>query len=615
MPRVPVSDSPGVAQAAARPQYLNPDTRDGTQALQAGVGELAQGIGNVQAVNDERARRAKQRADEIAADSVFAQAQQFTTEKLHGKDNPSGPDVVSITTGADNSFVSAGPRQSGGNGEHVPGYLDSRGTEAHAQSGDTLDSIQKKYESLLSVAGTPEQKAIVQRRLLTLYESVRAQVAEHEGQQFKVADQAATAGLLSTTLNSAATLYDRPNDVAKLTEDALASLKRSALPEEFEAKKQDFLSKVSQTRINGFLQADDIAGAQALYNNDKQLLGDDGRSVKAQIDDAVAADQRSKKAARDATDAAQILKNATPDVGYADPAAAIAQLKNVSAESRAEVTAQVKQLLALDAEAQKAEFDKDQTLAHGAYNNGGLAAVPKDVLQRLNTQYGPAGPAFVDRLQSEADAKWRRAKADAKSDKSSDAAERRAQAEANHRARNDYLSMPLDERSALNVDTEFLGSGANPLGLSELRRLQQVDKANIQTHAAQGEADFMRAALASVQDRGLGKSATKDFKAEAVLAFQGFLEKNKRRPNAAETTAEIGTLIQNGETEPGLLYGYNSEPEWKRRQRERQALGKGQEPQQPPALTEAKNKQALDWAHAHPADPRSAAILKKLGAQ
>lgn len=282
MPRIPVFDKDQVAQAPARPDYQQLDHRDGTPALERGIGELAQGVGNLQAVNEERARKAKDRADAIAADDLFTQAQQYTTEQLHGRDET--PAAKAGAAGADTltdaDILSVGEKS------HVPGYLDTRGTEAHAKSSELLEALTKKYESLLKAAGNDRQRDIVRNRLNTLRESVRAQVAEHESQQFRVADQAATVGLTKTTINSAANLYDRPDDVRKLTEDTLASIKRSSLPEEFEGKKQEFLSQVSQSMIGGFLRNGDVAGAEARYKLDEKTLGDDAERVKAHIDQA-----------------------------------------------------------------------------------------------------------------------------------------------------------------------------------------------------------------------------------------------------------------------------------------------------------------------------------------
>lgn len=271
-------------------QYSNLNLEDGTTALTRGIGALGAGIEHVQNVNEERAKRAREKAIAAATDAGFAQAQEFTTNQMDGYDEPDEAGQQEIgPTGAEDGPLSAPVK-----GKHVEGFLDSRGNDAYVKAADTTKKLQKFYDSLITSAPNEETRTQLARRIDALKATVHSRIAVHEGDQLRVAELASSNSLQQSTIRTAATLYNDDEKVKPFIDDALASIKRVSLPEEYESKKTDFLSKVSKAMIGKYVAAGDLEGAQKRLTTDSNVLGDDAaplqeiitRKVKAAEKDA-----------------------------------------------------------------------------------------------------------------------------------------------------------------------------------------------------------------------------------------------------------------------------------------------------------------------------------------
>ncbi len=545
MPRVPTSDAAPIAQTGVQPQYTNFNFADGTAALNAGIGEASQAVGNVQAFNAEKAKKAKDRADAAAVDSLFAQAQDYTTNQLHGYDEAPKPKAgpAGYDTLTEDDIASVGAP-----GEHQKGFLDTRGSEAYEKAGDVTEALSKKYDSLVAAAGNQTQRTLFQNRLNQLKASAHLQIAEHEGQQRRVVEVAATNGLLDTSLRSASNLYDQPKEWRPFVKDALDSLQRSSLPEEFEAKKADYLSKVSQTVISGYLEHGDIAGAQRQFKADSDTLGPDGAAVKARIDQALKVQQRAAIDIEGEKLAAKMVGEATSPTGKVDEAKALAAVDKIpEGPLRDEARQRLHQRITAVTAAYKEDTDTISKAAFGAFNTGGWSGIPPGLKTSLNER----NPELYDKLKNEAERKW-------KARQGSKADERREQAAINKEALNDFMSLPTADRAKQDMKL-FLADhpGVDQLGASALGPHKQNAAAVLEKAGAEQESEFVRQAVAArpvlkpgsenpLTKSGKATAAANDkaWRARATLAYQQFVLTHQKAPTDEEAAKlSVGLIL------------------------------------------------------------------------
>lgn len=606
--KIPVPD---FGQAQARPlgtQYSNLSFEDGTNTLVQGIGQLTQGVQSIQSVNEARAQKAREKAIAAASDSGFAQAQERTTNELDGYDEapeskPEGTTSIDTLTVEDLATA-------GGPGKHVPGFLDTRGNEAYEKASDTTTRLQKFYDSLLASAPNEETKAHLGKRLDGLKASVQHRIAVHEGQQLKVAAAAGTKALLDTTLRTAGNLYNDDEKLKPFVDDALASLKRSALPEEYEAQKTAYLAQVSKVMISKYIAAGDLDGAEARLKTDSEVLGDEAPKVTELI-------ATKKKAAH--KQAAELTSQAAMDRtarSLSNPYGFIAEgdLNKLRDEANArypedkeEAKRTAEEWIRIERERKKATVGEWINQARIQRRNGGTKAITKDLLLKIE-QYGEdQGLDYLERIAEDDRKQFDRYEAKTKGRAASAAADRE-QAKRNKLALTRMQALPYAKQAAFEEEVGFEGQGLDEQGKANLQRQQQLAR-NL------NEKGFDRAKEALDNDiekiatdkklKGEDPGTQFELRGDAAAELEIFLQQNDRAPTAGERAKILSEVALKRATKPRVLdslRGPGQEFPFQQKKRQGAALG-------------PRDQQAVDWARVNPGDPRAAAILKKNGVQ
>lgn len=399
--KIPTVDYKTPEERPVAQNYENFNTEDGTSALQRGVGQLAQGVEDIQTVNAARAAKAKEKADASAADSLMAQAQAYTVDKLHGYDKP-GTDAGSVTEGQE-AVLWKDP------GEHVPGYLDTMGHEAYQQSGALTEDLQKKYDSLLSTAANDTQRALVTKRLLALKLTVHQQVAEHEGTQLRVAEVAASRALQDSTVRQAGGMWNQQAELEPFIKDTLASIKRTVLPEEYQAKADAFLGDVSKARINRYVAQGDLEGAKAQAKLDSKVLGKDGPIIIKELNARTA----HSEAAAYVDTVAEKLRKKNPD-GYVteQQLRESVKMEDIPEIARDQALAYIERKVRIEEGRLKDDIGFHENEAEGADVQGKF--IPENTMEFLQKYDAKFLRVRRDRLESQARARRTEARGSAR---------------------------------------------------------------------------------------------------------------------------------------------------------------------------------------------------------
>ncbi len=563
--KIPFPDQPAVATTALATPFSNVNANGANDGLANGLGKVEGAVADGVSKYDEEQRQVKARADAISQANADAAYQRGETADLVGGSNRNSL--------IENAFNGTGPAETltPANVQDTPGFLSTRGMAASEQSASVLDRAEKRRQQIAKdYFADPEARDRWLARSDGMLADTQRKVEMHAATQFGVAAQDALKGKKAAGLDAIATSTD-PTEISRIGRDGEAAIRQLQVSKEGgDAEVQQWWSDVAKTHISSLLTDGQIGEARAAFNGSKVSLGTEAPRVDAMIDQAEKSRERDAKTAQNETDASQIVKNATPAGGYVDENRALAQVEALPPEVRGEVRTQVLHQLTVQAQAKKNDIEDWKTTAYSAFNRGGLGAVKGDLLNRLNRY----DPAFVDKLKSESEARWRRAKADL----SGDAAARREQANINRLALSDYRGLSQEDRATTDVDTFLAGRGVDQLGASVVKQEKRKTEDMIRRGDSVAETQFVQLAEAKAKSQiGTDKNKAKDFKAQAVQAFGQLYEEAKGKPTSKQVEEETDRLVTNAVTQPRFLEslrGKGEEPEWQRRAREQAASSK-----------------------------------------
>ena len=573
----------------------------GTDTLVAGVGALTAGVQDIEAVNAARAQKAKEKADGAAVDSLFAQAQEETTKGLHGYDKPAGPGLL-------------GEGSPEGEVEHVPGYLSTKGNEAHAASGQFTTDLQKKYDDLLASAKNDEQRAALTKRLLALKQTVRETVAGHESKQLQVAATAASEALQDSTVRMAGEMYNQPDKLKPFVLEGLESIQRNTLPEEYEEKANQFLGRVAVARIETFIARGDFEGASHQVQVDARALG------AKQVENYESAIKAKKEAAE--TKAAQLKGEATAQVeadklrnehGFLDEGrenALRAAINKLPPNERIHARGVIEDNIRFEQQIRKAKIDEWTGEAETQVNNGakvgryGLRTIDPELVKKLE-KYNQPFIAKVLHDERVANDRYERKRLN----KSADIAARRAAAQAekeqkraNELALTKMKSLPWEEQAEFEKKHGFAGMELDEIGVAKMQEQQR--KAINLVKAGHGKA---KEDLDNALDGYLkGKEFSPDkgdpakkfrIKADASEELEKFIERENRVPSAPEREKLISDAYLRDKTRPREFFGFELSPgperRYEKREREAKNAPVGTRRVDPKGVLREKNAQGL----------------------
>lgn len=514
MPRVPILEAPSVQSRPVATPDAKLDTRDGTEAIAEGAGQLAEGTEHL----DRAIQKAKQRAIEVITDDGATALQHFTNGRLQG--TTSEPGAV------------------GGQGE--PGFLSTRGMTAAAASKDTLDSITKKRKEISTSLTDPEARKLFEKKTNHIFEGAFATIEHHVAGERAQAEQATLKARAESGLQTIANSFADPLTVETETKAVETSIRRLQLsPEDGDAKVAEFKTESTKVRLNQYLASKDWEGAQSLFAQTRDQLGGQAATFQKHID-AVKVDSQAETVAREA-----VGRALQPD-GRIDSTAALEQVEKVAGKDTPlldEARHRVQQRVMQADNAWEKQTKEISSTAFSQYNARGWPGIDAQVRQDLNER----NPPLYNRLKDDWERRW-------KEHKGNKADARRAQLELNRIALNDYQALPVEERATANLD-DFAQNypGLDEVGRSALGPAQRRASDTVQKGEAQPESEFLKEATAAAQNVVRGKEPLATYKAEATLAFEDFREKHKRQPTRDEADKLIANLVLKVK-KPGLLW-------------------------------------------------------------
>lgn len=520
MPRVPRYEA-GVGTAPLRPPTARAPGDTGMGDLARGVSQVSQGLGAVAGSLD-KVRQEEEAAQLIdAANALQAEFDAGFHDDENGLRRMAGE--ASYATGADLALKTR---------------------------------LQAKRAELLKALPSERARVRFERESTAALMGFGRTIEGYVGEQRKVASVSKLRAANETSLSALAGLDPRAENFAEEFERHAALIEmrtRELSPsrEEAEADTKAWRARAHEVALGKLLEEDDTDAAKAYLSRAAADLGPKAQAYGVRIEKAALS--------RDADRLAGEFANFDVDeeTGWKNERQALALLDTVKdPKMRAEVEPRLKEILAIEAKRKEADIRKTYGEAHTAYLKGGsLRAVPPKTRDWLERH----APDLWARLKDDANAKWRQYKADAASAK-------REKSQALIDARNELLSMPAEERAAVDLPTFAAGRGLDESGLKALGVDQRRAKDLVERGAAVGEGEFRRDALANTAGT-LGKKDRKGFESAVTAAYNDFVEQHKRAPNHDEKVKLIDALTVT-EVEKGWLFNGET-PAWKRMNKER----------------------------------------------
>lgn len=611
----------GVKSTAIPTPYANTDTRG---AFGASFGQALDKVdGAIDAVRAEKKREdaeaarqaeeAKRQAKAISkaqADAAYFRAE---TEVVVGGSNRRNLIDQAFETGFSHaeSFgpnVSVAPNLlSPADVKETPGFLATRGKDAYAKSGEAIDAVRKRAEQIAkdNFADPADREEWLAHNLGALTNTER-RIEAHAAQQFEVARKDAAEGIRAAALDGIATATDAAT-AAEYTRAAEARLRELAPSQEGAAAdvakfRQDALG----VRIAKMLSDGDVAGAEQQYELAKTHFGTTGPKVKAAIDAAKKAQgvQKFDVEAQQRVDA--LVEAGTKPNGQPDFQVMDAKMETIPAGPlRDEVEQRMTHAKTKAARRWDARVSREYDGALSTYlQAGSLSAVD---------------PKAKSWLIENAPEEWAKLKAKERADASYWRNLREGKQEVDPRPLV-AAKADIDERAdyyrSLTPEAFFREpavQGLNPNALKEVGNYW----AGMRKRDPIPDGEFNRDVSARIgQSPALqkDKAAAQAYRARMNQERLEYLKNNNNKePDYAERDAMDDRATR--EVVVGKKWGFFDD---KRPAYTVPAAGPAAGPAfGPPAsakpATSPKNAAALAWARANPADPRAAAILKKLG--
>lgn len=376
------------------------------------VGEAAQSIERSvaeQNAKEEAARKkAQEEAEKIANANADAAYQKRETEALQGGSNRRDLIEGAFTNGSDPTSADV---------QGKPGFLETRGLDASAQSSKTLENLAKAREDI--AAGTFTDQAAKERwlaRSAGMFEDSRRKVETHVYQQRGVAAQDALTGQLAASVQAVpGSTSDQVAAMGRRDADSIRGLQTSK--EGGDAAVAKHWSDLASAHVLDLVSQGQIGEARSAYNGSKLALNEQAREhVEREIVHAEATQAQAGKDLDGERAASTAVRDAVdPKSGWVNNAKALAAVEALPATTEKEVAIKTEARLRLAYQLKIAEEVKSQTIvsrfnsALSAYQQSGtISAVSTDDKTWLKNKANKS-------TGSEADA-WERLRAIARAD-------------------------------------------------------------------------------------------------------------------------------------------------------------------------------------------------------
>lgn len=507
MPRVQAYESTG-SLAPLRPARVQP-------AGDAGAGAVAEGL--------ERAGQAVQRGASQVADMVARERERAT-------------DIATLdATNGLQSFLTSTLEEAGDEQGQGAGFLRVRGRAAFAREAATLEAIEKKRKELAASLPTEDARIRYENRSRALVDAARGRMESHLAQERDTAAELTLRTTVEAAKGALAYGYADPATRAEQLEQVRTAVRARythAPPEELAKLQAAAEADLHADVIEAALGAGDVEGGVAYFRTHREALGKHAPVLEARVrkeEEALGAEKR----------AASIIDAARdPDVGWVDPARALAAVEALPEKQREPVRKLVEHL------ATKAEALRKQQGT--ALLNEAMAIYMQT--GSLNTKRArDIETAMLEPKNGWVDA-WRGFTRDIEQERRARAAEARArtshavglgaaQREANRLARAEFRAMDPEERARVSVLEHEAFAGADLATKKDLIGDQHNLRQKLTSAEGVKEGTFYRALQEDVDaDDRLrhNEKEAKEYKAFLGEWRRNFIETTKREPTLSE---------------------------------------------------------------------------------
>lgn len=235
-----------------------------------GVEKFGAGLELQQRHERELERKAKERADELAAANALAELQTHATKRLDGdsQEHIVSVDLTAPAPGPD-SPESGISRRVGS-----PGFLSTQGEEAIRMSAPVWDDLEKARKEIRNKLPNPEQQRTFDLHSNGLMEGFYRRLEDHVATQTEVAQKATVKRMEESALVAARNDYQNVDTAKEASGPVEALLDSRALSDaDRVGARAEWRSKVDVERLGAAMDAKNWGFAQKLFAEVKDQLG------------------------------------------------------------------------------------------------------------------------------------------------------------------------------------------------------------------------------------------------------------------------------------------------------------------------------------------------------
>lgn len=435
--------------------------------------------------------------------------------------------------------------------------------EAFAQEQPAFDALNAKRERIAKDIKDERARGMFLARAAKMDQQLRneteSKFAHKRRQKLQESSEARKAAGLSAIAKGAWADDEGVETQAQLIGTAAAALALTA--EGRAAAMADARGQAYEVAVEARIANNDWAGAQQMMIAHADDLGQRGVVLRKKYEGYLHA----------AT--AQVATSKLLD-GSRDPETKWANENKARADFEAlpdgpmkeEVRKRLEERLAVEDRKKDADIKDRFKRALGAYNRGGLGAVDPGDRMWLNKY----APEYEARLLNDHEQKIRQRRGDG-------AEMRREQAERNRVVLQDFMSRPPEERAKLDIEAVYGATGADDVGMGEVRVRQRNSIEGLKGDLVGKEARFVQDAKSQAAGIVTNKSKQKVFEAEARILFEDFVRTNGKAPTDEQAYTLQKSLLDKTIVEKGFIFDTKG-LEFERRALERKQQSESAQP-------------------------------------
>jgi len=603
---------PGVKTTNLPTPYAHADTRGAFGEAYAGaIDRVSIAVDSVEQGMDREAREMKAKADAISQANADTAYQRAETARMVGGSNRRTLVEQAFDGGPSETLTPADVKDE-------PGFLSTKGKDAYAQSGKVLKDLEQQRQQIAKDHfSNPEARERWLTRSNGMLADSERRVETHAAQQFEVARKDALEGARASALDSIGNAKS-PQDVAAIAQRTEERIRELALSKEGgDADVAKFREDALATRIGSLLIDDDVQQAEGQFNAAKDVLS---VPVRSRVQSAIVAAKKANGVRKFDVEAQGIV-----DVLIDAGTSPVGKLDLEVVDSKASLIPPGPMKDEMESRLGPA---KEKALRRWKQRVDQFAGQAGSTYEKTGS-LGAVDPRVKSWLIENAYEEWQKLRHDAERDvdrakahRTGDRAAIAEQTAVDRLALSEFRELTSAARASADVDAFLRGRGVSPIGGSAVKGEKTRSLELVRNGDAMSESEFVRSVEAATAGIvGKNKDKAREVKAQAVEAYGNLRAKNKAKPSSEEVQAEVDHLTATAATAPRFLEsirGKGNESEIERQAREKKEAAKKAAPPNaaaapPSAPADAKNQAAINWARANPGDPRSAAILKKLG--